>query len=261
MESYRYLLIEESLFTIMSLSAKEVTDEIVKYLKKNANNDLQASYNVFKIAERLAWLQQYFTLNKNVYSNSLIKFIVSKLKPMLLSLDEPTIYRNYLSEHIQSSPEEFAKEHELFISKILAGNISEFYQTHSPSLDQPEPLSFLAQAPQHGEREVAKVRDEGQLRNVLRDIFRREKKDFNNEDERINYNLQQLISSLKLSAQIQGFMSTEYLEKVDSYYKRKNRYKFIRRIIALNSRNPTALSHPQKIFFLQYIIGFIEACN
>lgn len=56
-------------------------------------------------------------------------------------------------------------------------------------------------------------------------------------------------------------MQGEYLEKVDTYYKRKNTYQFIRRIIALNSRNPTALTAQQKIFFLQYITGFIESSN
>ena len=48
---------------------------------------------------------------------------------------------------------------------------------------------------------------------------------------------------------------------MDTYYKRKNKYKFIRRIINMNSRNPTALTPEQKIFFLQYITNFIEAGN
>ena len=48
---------------------------------------------------------------------------------------------------------------------------------------------------------------------------------------------------------------------MDTYYKRKNKYKFIRRIINMNSRNPSALTAEQKIFFLQYITNFIEAGN
>lgn len=60
---------------------------------------------------------------------------------------------------------------------------------------------------------------------------------------------------------MQNYTSSEFLEKVDTYYKRKNAYKFIKRIIALNSRNPNALNPQQKIFFLQFIIGFIEAGN
>ncbi len=49
-ESFHYLLIEESLFTLISLASKEVSDgEIVKYLNKNASSDLQTAYNIFKI--------------------------------------------------------------------------------------------------------------------------------------------------------------------------------------------------------------------
>lgn len=78
---------EEIFFTLISMTSKEVTDEFVKYLNKNASSDLSTAYNIFKIVERLAWLQLYFTKNNNVYSNSLIKFLLSKLKPMLLALE------------------------------------------------------------------------------------------------------------------------------------------------------------------------------
>ena len=64
-----------------------------------------------------------------------------------------------------------------------------------------------------------------------------------------------------MSIPVQKYFRDEYLEKVDTYYKRKNKYKFIRRIINMNSRNPTALTAEQKIFFLQYITNFIEAGN
>ena len=70
-----------------------------------------------------------------------------------------------------------------------------------------------------------------------------------------------MISSLKLSIPMKKFFQEEYLEKVGTFYSARNKFKFIRRIIAMNSRNPGALSSEQKIFFLQYIIGFIEAEN
>lgn len=60
--------------------------EMVKYLNNFAKTDIQAAYNWFKIVERLAWLQQFFTINKNVYSNSLIKYVLSKIKPLFLAL-------------------------------------------------------------------------------------------------------------------------------------------------------------------------------
>lgn len=51
-------------------------------------------------------------------------------------------------------------------------------------------------------------RDENRLREALRAIFRREKKDFENEDERIEYNLTKLVSSLKLSPSAQKYLAT-----------------------------------------------------
>jgi hypothetical protein len=65
---------------------------MVKYLNNYARIDIDSSYNWFKIVERLAWLQKYFTSNKNVYSNSMIKFILSKIKPMLSLLEESYIF-------------------------------------------------------------------------------------------------------------------------------------------------------------------------
>lgn len=79
---------EETIFAIFNLATREsVVQQIVQYLNEFAVADLQSSYNWFRIAERLAWLQQFFTTNKNVYSNSLIKYILSKIKPILLALN------------------------------------------------------------------------------------------------------------------------------------------------------------------------------
>ena len=93
LESYHYLLVEETIFAIFNLATREaVVEQIVQYLNEFALTDLQSSYNWFRIAERLAWLQQFFTTNKNVYSNSLIKYILSKIKPILLALNERAIF-------------------------------------------------------------------------------------------------------------------------------------------------------------------------
>ncbi len=121
-ESYRYLLIEESFFTLISMTSKEVTDEIVKYLNKNGTSDIQTAYNVFKIIERLGWIQQYFTRNANVYSNSMIKFLLTKLKPIILSLDEPSLFKAKSSD-----ASGFTVEREEFIIKLFSGRIGKFY--------------------------------------------------------------------------------------------------------------------------------------
>lgn len=71
------------------------------------------------------------------------------------------------------------------------------------------PLCFLMG---NAEKEkVVKARDENRLKEVLRAIFRREKRDFQNEDERISYNLQQLISSIKLAPATQKYTLGEFL--------------------------------------------------
>jgi hypothetical protein len=71
------------------------------------------------------------------------------------------------------------------------------------------PLCFLMG---NAEKEkVVKARDENRLKEVLRAIFRREKRDFQNEDERISYNLQQLVSSIKLAPATQKYTLGEFL--------------------------------------------------
>ena len=54
---------------------------------------------------------------------------------------------------------------------------------------------------------------------------------------------------------------SNYIRHVAQDFSEQNKYKFIRRIINMNSRNPSALTADQKIFFLQYITNFIEAGN
>jgi hypothetical protein len=76
----------------MSMTSDSVISGLAKYLNKNASTDLQASHNIFKILERLAWLQGYYTNHQNIYSNSMIKYLLSKIKPLLVVLDEPSIF-------------------------------------------------------------------------------------------------------------------------------------------------------------------------
>ena len=96
---------------------------------------------------------------------------------------------------------------------------------------------------------------------MLRAIFRREKRDFENEDEHIEYNLTQLVSSLKLSPTAQQYLYQEYLEKVSTYYERDDRFDYISKIIELNEKDSSALTSKHKLFFLKFIIGLVEASN
>lgn len=112
------------------MTSKEITDEVVKYLNKNASSDLQTAYNVFKIIERLAWIQQFFTKNGNVYSNSMLKFLLSKMKPLLQSLEEPTLFKV-----AGVDPPTFVQTKKAFIEKLLSGRIGKFYEEHSPAIE------------------------------------------------------------------------------------------------------------------------------
>jgi hypothetical protein len=120
----------------MTITQEEVMSEVAKHLNKNCSTDIEASYNIFKILERLGWLQIYFTNNKNTYTNSLIKFLLSKMKPLLLALDEPAIFNLY------GDISNFENKNKI-ISKITCGNIGQFYERNAPELNQLEPLSHM----------------------------------------------------------------------------------------------------------------------
>lgn len=82
-------------------------------------------------------MQVYFTNNKNVYTNSMIKFLLSKMKIILEALEEPSIFNSKSSD---SSI--LRKERELVIAKMLSGKIGDFYARKDPAIEKAEPLSF-----------------------------------------------------------------------------------------------------------------------
>lgn len=209
------------------------------HLNNISKTDPQFGYNWFKIVERLGWLQKYFTNNKNIYSNSLIKYILSKIKNFLGNLDEKPIFEQGLTNleyHPDSNRDSVistsAAAKKFLIEKLMEGNIGNFFENKSGAINESLPLTFLIDpAIVQKEVQVVKQRDENKLKDVLRTIFRREKRDFKNEDERLSYNLQQLISSIKLSPEAQRFTFGEYLQKVDTYYNRGDKFEYTHRII------------------------------
>ena len=203
----------------MALTNESIMEAVTKHLNKTCTSDIQPSHNILKIVERLGLLQKFFTDHKNTYTNSMIKFLLSKMKPLLLSLDDP-IYAFYGDVSSQEQKEEA-------VHRILSGDVAIFFVENQPEITHSQPLSRYSSEPSKHLEGVPK--DEGRLREILREIFLREKKPFHNEDERISYNLQTLISSLKLSIPVQVFFRREYLDKVDTYYQKKNRYKFIKK--------------------------------
>lgn len=103
--------------------------EMVGYLRNFAITDFQASYNWFKITERLGCLQKFFTTNKNIYSNSLIRFILSKARIFLDELDSP-IYKNKTTEDMSDVD---AKKY--VIDRLIEGRIHKFFKENDNSFN------------------------------------------------------------------------------------------------------------------------------
>ena len=60
----------------------------------------------------------------------MIKFLLAKLKPLLLALEEPVIFEKY-----GDISDPYNKDK--IISQIMCGNIGSFYQNNAPEIDQP----------------------------------------------------------------------------------------------------------------------------
>jgi hypothetical protein len=52
----------------------------------NANND--GPYNFIRICERLGFIKNYFADKKNIYTNSFIKFLLSKFRKIISEFDD-----------------------------------------------------------------------------------------------------------------------------------------------------------------------------
>lgn len=85
LESYLYLNLEENFFTIFHLITREacVRDLLIALNSKDNEKGYENAYNFIRICERLAWVRTFFTENKNVYSTSMIKYIIMKLRSIL----------------------------------------------------------------------------------------------------------------------------------------------------------------------------------
>ena len=95
----------------------------------------------------------------------------------------------------------------------------------------------------------------------MREILKREKRDFYTEDERVTYFMNKLVNSLKLSPHVTEFFFTEFKEKVTTYTSKDSIYNYLATIIDMNSDNPEALPTHLKVFFLELITFIVEESN
>lgn len=99
----------------------------------------------------MGWLQKYFTLNKNIYSKSMIKFILSKAKSFLFQLDKKIIYEQGIPTEFRLDPSDSTCTVEkqplrAAIDKTIEGNINIYYEQRHPAIHEDLPLSFIPQS-------------------------------------------------------------------------------------------------------------------
>ena len=84
LESYLYLNLEENLFTLHQLVRKpELLSELKKFLSSKKHASIEGPYNIIRICERLGWIRNYFSANRNIFTNSFLKFLLANLKAII----------------------------------------------------------------------------------------------------------------------------------------------------------------------------------
>lgn len=63
----------------------------------------------------------------------MIKFILSKVKPMLFLLDEPYIFQAKIPD-ASAGDSIFKTKREILINQFLDGNIGNFFENNSPAI-------------------------------------------------------------------------------------------------------------------------------
>ena len=96
--------------------------------KDNPSKD--GPYNMIRICERLGWIKNYFVEKKNTFTNSFIKFLLSKFRMIIKEFDD-SIYMDGMKipDVVGRAPTKSEKEKARvgLIEKIMAGDIGTFY--------------------------------------------------------------------------------------------------------------------------------------
>ncbi len=130
LESYLYLNLEENLLTLYTLvTNKKLEDEIKNYLHSSSEKGFDDHYNFIRICERLGWIKTYFNGKKNIYTSSLLKFLMAKFKSIINEFDD-LVYSQGMAM-LSGKPQRTKQEKEMarvtLIDKIMAGDIGTFY--------------------------------------------------------------------------------------------------------------------------------------
>lgn len=87
-------------------------------------------YNFIRICERLGWIKSYFVEKKNTFTNSFIKFLLSKFKKIIEEFDDNIYLPGMnITSGLGRAPTKPEKEKARvgLIEKIMTGDIGTFY--------------------------------------------------------------------------------------------------------------------------------------
>ena len=165
----------------------------------NTSND--GPYNFIRICERLGWIKNYFALRKNVYSNSFIKFLLNKFRSIINDFDDNIYLPGMnITSGLGRAPTKPEKEKARvgLIEKIMNGDITTFFVQATGEYNEILPLVYLVPDKVNNPKDDKKPNTDKLLKK-LREILKREKRQFKDKDEEIDYKLNRLVRAIKLS--------------------------------------------------------------
>jgi hypothetical protein len=146
------------------------------------------------------------------------------------------------------------------IEKIMNGDIGTFFVQATGEYNEILPLVYRVPDKVNSPKDDKKP-NQNKLLKKLREILRREKKMFKDEDEAVDYKLGRLVRAIKLSPEAEVYLINEYNNNLSSYSRSKSIFDYITIIIQMNSANSEALPMKEKKFFLNLITGIVEQNN
>ena len=252
------------MFTLYMLATdKKIGTEMKGVLHPLDSGDSKGPKNFIRICERLGWIKNYFTEKKNTYTNSFIKFLLNRFEQVICEFDDEIYLPGMeLPSGQKRAPMKSEKEKARtgLIAKIMRGDIGTFFVQEDPAINNYRPLVYLVPNKISNPKEE-RTPNKSKLLNKLREILRRERKEYKNDDEMIDSKLNRLVRAIKLSDKGKELLSIEYNEKLNKSAQGDEIFQYITIIIEMNSQNSEALTSKDKKFFLNLITGIVDQTN
>ena len=169
--------------------------------------------NFIRICERLGWIKFYFTERKNTFTNSFIKFLLSRFEKVICEFDDEIYLPGMeLPSGQKRAPMKSEKEEARkgLITKIMRGDIGTFFVQEDPAIDNIKPLVYQV-ANKMSNPKDDRAPNRNKLLNRLRQMMRKKKTtQFKTEDERVDHKLGRLVRAIKLSQEGEKLLSQDY---------------------------------------------------